>query len=58
VSVATLEQTIVADGDVQTARLVIGTHTAREQDLSDAVASLGESGVVKRVVSVLRVEGD
>ncbi|MFS0712522.1 homoserine dehydrogenase [Microbacterium sp. 2P01SA-2] len=58
VSVATLEQTTVADGDVQTARLVIGTHTAREQDLSDAVASLGESGVVKRVVSVLRVEGD
>lgn len=58
VSVATLEQTIVADGDVQTARLVIGTHTAREQDLSDAVASLGESGVVERVVSVLRVEGD
>ncbi|MEH3088177.1 MAG: homoserine dehydrogenase [Microbacterium arborescens] len=58
VSVATLEQTIVADGAAQTARLVIGTHIALEQDLSDAVAALGASGVVQRVVSVLRVEGD
>ena len=58
VSIATLEQTIVTGDDAQTARLVIGTHTAREQDLSDTVDALGASGVVQRVVSVLRVEGD
>ncbi|QEW02586.1 homoserine dehydrogenase [Microbacterium lushaniae] len=40
------------------ARLVIGTHRAREQHLSDTVARLAESDVVERVVSVLRVEGD
>ncbi|MGC5222145.1 homoserine dehydrogenase [Micromonospora sp. DT81.3] len=40
------------------ARLVIGTHTAREQDLSDTVDRLAASGVVERVVSVLRVEGE
>ncbi|GLJ78558.1 homoserine dehydrogenase [Microbacterium imperiale] len=58
VSIATLEQTIVTGDDVHTARLVIGTHTAREQDLSDTVGALSASGVVTRVVSVLRVEGD
>lgn len=58
VSIATVEQTIVPGEDAQTARLVIGTHTAREQDLSDTVDALGASRVVGRVVSVLRVEGD
>jgi len=60
VSIATLEQTLVpaeADG-AGVARLVIGTHTAREQDLSDTVDRLAASGVVDRVVSVLRVEGN
>lgn len=66
VSVATVEQTVVPETDPttgettegNTARLVIGTHRAREQDLSDTVARLGASDVVERVVSVLRVEGD
>ncbi|HWI31128.1 MAG TPA: homoserine dehydrogenase [Microbacterium sp.] len=63
VSVATVEQTVVGSGDHDTedggvARLVIGTHTAREQDLSDTVDRLAASGVVERVVSVLRVEGE
>ena len=59
VSIATLEQTVVADAaSGGTARIVIGTHTAREQDLSDTVDRLAASGVVERVVSVLRVEGD
>ncbi|MEI3846548.1 MULTISPECIES: homoserine dehydrogenase [unclassified Microbacterium] len=73
VSIATVEQTVVeegaATGSGQTgsqddagepgvARLVIGTHKAREQDLSDTVARLAASGVVERVVSVLRVEGN
>ena len=40
------------------ARLVIGTHKAREQDLSETVERLAASGVVVRVVSVLRVEGN
>ena len=40
------------------ARLVIGTHQAREQDLSETVERLAASGVVERVVSVLRVEGN
>ncbi|WP_460776292.1 homoserine dehydrogenase [Microbacterium sp. GXF7504] len=69
VSIATVEQTVIdpatgaASGiDTETgatrARLVIGTHKAREQDLSETVQRLAESGVVERVVSVLRVEGD
>ncbi|MTE23072.1 homoserine dehydrogenase [Microbacterium sp. ZXX196] len=59
VSVATIEQTLSHDADgASRARLVIGTHRAREQALSDAVARLDASDVVERVVSVLRVEGD
>jgi homoserine dehydrogenase len=60
VSIATVEQTVIGD-DIEgagTARLVIGTHRAREQDLSDTVDTLAASGVVERVASVLRVEGD
>jgi len=60
VSIATVEQTVIAD-DGETgarARLVIGTHKAREQDLSDTVSRLAASDVVERVVSVLRVEGN
>lgn len=60
VSIATVEQTIVAEpnGQAGRARIVIGTHRAVEQDLSDTVDRLAASGVVDRVVSVLRVEGD
>lgn len=57
VSIATLEQTVTGE-DAETARLVIGTHKALEQDLSETVDRLAASGVVERVVSVLRVEGD
>ncbi len=57
VSIATVEQTVVGE-DAETARVVIGTHKAQEQDLSDTVDKLAASGVVERVVSVLRVEGD
>ncbi|WES65966.1 homoserine dehydrogenase [Microbacter sp. GSS18] len=57
VSIATVEQTVAGE-DAETARLVIGTHKAQEQDLSDTVDKLAASGVVERVVSVLRVEGD
>ena len=57
VSIATVEQTVAAE-DAAIARLVIGTHKALEQDLSDTVDRLAASGVVARVVSVLRVEGD
>ncbi|MBA8816539.1 homoserine dehydrogenase [Microbacterium halimionae] len=60
VSLATVEQTVI-DPEGQTpgsARLVIGTHSAREKDLSETVEKLASSGVVERVVSVLRVEGD
>ena len=48
----------MAAEDAAIARLVIGTHKALEQDLSDTVDKLAASGVVERVVSVLRVEGD
>lgn len=60
VSIATVEQSLVPAGEdaAGIARLVIGTHTAREQDLSDTVDRLAASGVVGRVVSVLRVEGN
>jgi homoserine dehydrogenase len=57
VSIATVEQTVGSE-DATVAHLVIGTHRAREQDLSETVQRLAESGVVERVVSVLRVEGD
>lgn len=68
VSIATVEQTVadastdplarVAADPTGVARLVIGTHKALEQDLSETVARLADSDVVDRVVSVLRVEGD
>lgn len=60
VSIATMEQTVVREGNGHSgiARIVIGTHTAVEQDLSETVDRLAASDVVKRVVSVLRVEGD
>lgn len=57
VSIATVEQPVAGE-DARTARLVIGTHKALEQDLSETVDRLAASGVVERVVSVLRVEGD
>jgi homoserine dehydrogenase len=57
VSIATLEQTVAGE-HAATARLVVGTHKALEQDLSETVDRLAASGVVERVVSVLRVEGD
>jgi homoserine dehydrogenase len=74
VSIATVEQSVIerpasevpadpgeaaaSESDLPMARLVIGTHKAREQDLSETVDRLAASGVVERVVSVLRVEGD
>ncbi|MBT9606474.1 homoserine dehydrogenase [Microbacterium sp.] len=63
VSIATVEQTVIEPDADDTAaggsaRLVIGTHQAREQDLSETVERLAASGVVERVVSVLRVEGN
>ena len=59
VSIATVEQTVLEpDSDTPSARLVIGTHRAREQDLSATVDRLAASGVVERVVSVLRMEGN
>jgi homoserine dehydrogenase len=57
VSVATVEQTPSNDAEGR-AHIVIGTHRAREQALSDTVARLAASDVVERVVSVLRVEGE
>lgn len=73
VSIATVEQTVLtarasaaqvqavphdAVSEPGVARIVIGTHRALEQDLSETVERLALSGVVGRVVSVLRVEGD
>jgi len=68
VSIATVEQTVaeastdplarVSADPTGVARLVIGTHKALEQDLSETVDRLADSDVVDRVVSVLRVEGD
>ncbi len=58
VSIATVEQTIIGAEESGQARLVIGTHKAREQDLAETVERLASSDVVERVASVLRVEGD
>jgi homoserine dehydrogenase len=57
VSIATVEQTLLGE-DEGRARLVVGTHKALEQDLSETVERLASSDVVERVVSVMRVEGD
>lgn len=54
VSVEQLEQHVEQSG---TARLVIGTHQARESALAGTVAALEASAVVVAVESVLRVEG-
>ena len=59
VSIAALEQTSVETDDGESrARLVIGTHRARESALSETTARLAASSVVERVVTVLRVEGE
>ncbi|WP_029151000.1 homoserine dehydrogenase [Microbacterium indicum] len=59
VSLATVEQTTIeTDDGAPTAQIVIGTHRAHEEDLSDIVAALAASEVVERVASVLRVEGE
>lgn len=64
VSVATVVQTVEPSAEASDdnaggiARLVIGTHRSTEQALSETVARLSESDVVKRVASVLRVEGE
>ncbi|MCE4025821.1 homoserine dehydrogenase [Microbacterium sp. Au-Mic1] len=58
VSIATALQTIERGEQSSTARIVIGTHRATEQALSDTVARLADSDAVTRVVSVLRVEGE
>ncbi|WP_336631767.1 MULTISPECIES: homoserine dehydrogenase [unclassified Microbacterium] len=58
VSIATVEQKIIPGAGAARARLVIGTHIALEQDLGDTVERLASSGVVERVASVLRMEGD
>ncbi|MGF3055748.1 homoserine dehydrogenase [Microbacterium sp. YY-01] len=56
VSVATVEQKAVVDAE-GTARLVIGTHSAREDALQATVQALEALDVVEQVSSVLRVEG-
>jgi homoserine dehydrogenase len=54
VSVRSMRQRGIGDD----ARLIFVTHKAREADLRDAVAAVGELDVVHRVGSVLRVMGD
>lgn len=55
VSAASVEQ---SQSHVQTATLVIGTHTAREEQLAATVTALESNSVVRSVKSVLRVEGN
>ncbi|HEY0258217.1 MAG TPA: homoserine dehydrogenase [Lacisediminihabitans sp.] len=59
VSVETLNQSVLSTNDdgAPSATLVIGTHEASEAHLAATVIALGESHVVSRVTSVLRVEG-
>ena len=59
VSIETVRQTLIRDGDADTrAALVIVTHTARDAALSATVAALADLDVVDAVASVLRVEGE
>lgn len=57
VSAASVEQS-VAEGAESQATLVIGTHVAREGDLSATVDSLRASDRVIEVTSILRLEGN
>jgi len=57
VSAASVEQPVTQQAEGR-ARLVIGTHRAREADLAAMVEALRESDVVLEVTSVLRLEGD
>lgn len=50
-------ETVRQSGRGNSAELIVMTHAAREGSLSDTVASLAKSEVVKNVESVLRVEG-
>ena len=54
VSAASVEQNVSAEGR---ATLIIGTHAARESDLSATVDALGADEAVAAVTSVLRLEG-
>ncbi|GAB2550154.1 homoserine dehydrogenase [Leucobacter ruminantium] len=57
VSAASVEQPVSHQADGR-ARLVIGTHRAREADLAATVDALRGSDVVLEVTSVLRLEGE
>jgi homoserine dehydrogenase len=50
-------QTVRQSGRGEDAELVVMTHAATDKDLSATVASLSELEIVKKVESVLRVEG-
>jgi homoserine dehydrogenase len=59
VSIAEVRQEGVVDEDGQRigARVVVVTHRATDGALSDTVAALADLDVVRRVASVLRLEG-
>jgi len=54
VSLSTVKQTALQGGD---AELVFVTHLVREGDMREALAELRSLDVMKRVITVLRVEG-
>ncbi|MDR0469704.1 MAG: homoserine dehydrogenase [Peptococcaceae bacterium] len=55
VSIARVNQTIMDKG---VAEVVFITHEALEGDMREAAAAIGELPVTKRILSLLRVEGD
>jgi homoserine dehydrogenase len=57
VSIETVRQTLIPDGDRGRAALVVVTHTAPDAALAATVAALADLDVVDAVNSVLRVEG-
>ena len=58
VSAASVEQPVAQNAAEARAKLVIGTHQAREADLAATVEALRASDVVLAVTSVLRLEGN
>lgn len=58
VSAASVEQSVPEGSTDGNAILVIGTHMAREADLSAMVSALRENPAVAEVTSVLRLEGN
>ncbi len=57
VSIETVRQQVIPDGDTSRANLIVVTHSASDAALSATVDALDDLETVDEVISVMRVEG-